>query len=146
VPGVRIYTAKVTVPVWESGDNSGELTTGILIRPGARDNEAADVSREFGLNVGYRQYFLENAQVELALYPSYAMEEGNAVTGEDYQGFALTTEVYGGYRFDIDSEAPVTFYALPQVGVGYTVFSDLGPSEEEERPSPTVNLQLGGRF
>lgn len=146
VPGVRIYTAKVTNTLWESGDASGELTAGVLVRPGTRDNEAADIFREFGLNLGYRQYFLDKAHVELALYPSYAIEIGNTVDGKDYSGFALTTELYAGYRFDLRRGTSFDWYLMPQGGVGYTLLSDLGPSEEEERPFPTLNLQVGGRF
>ncbi|MFP4331071.1 MAG: autotransporter outer membrane beta-barrel domain-containing protein [Spirochaetaceae bacterium] len=146
VPGVRIYTAKVTHTLWEADEASGEITFGVLIRPGTRDNEAADLFREYGINLGYRQYFLDKAQVELALYPSYAIEVGNSVDGLDYRGFALTGELYGGYRFDLTNDLDFNWYLMPQAGVGYTVISDLGPAEEAESPFPVLNLQVGGRF
>lgn len=113
VPGVEIHTAKVTSEVWQQNELAGELTFGVLVRPGTRDDENAEVFREFGLNIGYRQYFWRGAHLELALYPSWAIQEGNLVDGQDYSGFALTTELYGGYRFDVVSTDPVTFYLAP---------------------------------
>jgi hypothetical protein len=84
------------------------------------------------------------------------MEERNYRDGEDHQRFALTTEVYAGYRIDAgtgghhrsDESArgrPV-WYLMPQSGVGYTVFSDLGPATEEDSLFWTLNLQVGARF
>lgn len=156
VPGVGIYTAKGTRTLWSREDQTGEVTFGLLIRPGVDDDENADLFREYGVNLGYRHYFWRKAHLELALYPSWAIEERNYRDGEDHQGFALTTEVYAGYRIDVgtrdhhwseesDRSGPV-WYVMPQSGVGYTVFSDLGPPTVENSVFWTLNLQVGARF
>jgi hypothetical protein len=155
VPGVEIYTAKATRTLWAGDYASGDLTFGVLVRPGVED-ENAETFREFGLNLGYRQYFWKRAHLELALYPTWAIVEGNKADGEDYSGFALTTEAYYGYRFDLGGwryykddrpdDRRVVWYLMPQVGGGYTVYSDLGPTSEDEKPFWTLNLQVGAQF
>jgi hypothetical protein len=155
VPEVEIYTAKVTRTLWAGDYASGDLTVGVLVRPGVED-ENAETFREFGLNLGYRQYVWRRAHFELALYPSWAMEEGNKVDGNDYQGFALTTEAYYGYRFDLGGwrhhksgetdDRRLVWYLMPQIGAGYTLYSDLGPPSEDEKPFFTLNLQVGAQF
>ncbi len=155
VPEVEVYTAKATRTLWAGDYASGDLTFGVLVRPGVED-ENAETFREFGLNLGYRQYFWKRAHVELALYPSWAAEEGNKADGQDYSGFALTTEAYYGYRFDLGGwryykedrpdDRRAVWYLMPQAGAGYTVVSDLGPTTEDEKPFFALNLQVGAQF
>ncbi len=101
---------------------------------------------EFGLNLGYRHYFWKGFHAELALYPSSAQETQNKLDGKDYRGFALTTELYTGYTFNIAKGSNYSFYLMPQVGIGYNPISNLGPQTEESSAFPTLNLQLGIRF
>lgn len=146
VPGVEIYTAKATNTVWQNNTAQGDITFGVLIRPGTNNDENAERFSEFGLNLGYRHYFWKGFHAELALYPSLARETNNFADGKDYQGFALTTELYTGYRFTLYSGSAYSWYLMPQAGVGYNPISNLGPSTEVNSPFPTLNLQVGVRF
>jgi hypothetical protein len=146
VPGVEIYTAKATRTLWAKGNAHGDLTFGFLWRPGTTEDENAEEFSEIGANIGYRHYFWKGLHAELALYPSFAQETKNKIDGQDYEGFAMTTEFYAGYKFDVFNRAKYSFYLMPQAGIGYNVISNLGPETEENAPFPTLNLQIGINF
>jgi hypothetical protein len=146
VPGVEIFTAKATRSLWTRGNAHGDLTFGLLWRPGTTEDENAAEFSEIGGNLGYRHYFWKGLHAELALYPSFARESENKIDGQDYQGFALTTEFYAGYKFDIFKRQQYALYLMPQAGIGYNALSDLGPATEENAPFPTLNLQIGVSF
>ena len=146
VPGVEIYTAKATRTIWTKRKSHGDITFGLLVRPGTTDDENAEEFSEFGLNIGYRHYFWRGLHAELALYPSFVREVNNKIDGQDYEGFAMTTEFYTGYRFDVLKRTTYSLYLMPQAGIGYNVVSNLGPETEENAPFPTLNLQIGISF
>lgn len=146
VPGVEIYTAKATRTLWANDTAHGDLTFGFLLRPGTTEDENAQDFSEYGLNIGYRHYFWKGLHAELALYPSFAREINNNIDGRDYEGFAMTTELYAGYRFNVAKKTNYSFYLMPQTGIGYNVLSNLGPETEANAPFPTLNLQLGLNF
>lgn len=146
VPGVEIFTAKATKQIWSNENSSGELTFGLLWRPGTDDDENAEEFSEFGANIGYRHYFWKGFHGELALYPSIASESNNKIDEKDYRGFALTSEFYTGYKFKIFKKPTYNFYLIPQVGLGYNLISDLGPQSEPDSIFPTLNLQVGINF
>lgn len=135
VPGVGIYAAKAMIPVWSSGELSGELSAGFLYRPEVyRDTEG--YFKEIGFNLGYRQYLWKGAHIELALWPGYGTCRDNVVDGNDYESWALTTEMYAGYRFDL-ALGRLPLYLLPQIGVGATVLeSNPWPKTESEGVVP----------
>ena len=146
VPGVEIYTAKATNTLWRNEKMRGDLTFGLLLRPQTKDDENAETFREFGLNIGYRQYLIREWHVELAIYPSFAKEKGNFIDGGDYQGFAITAEFYTGYKFTFARDKAVSWYVMPQAGIGYNPYADLGPATEPGAPFPAINLQVGISF
>lgn len=146
VPGVEIYTAKATRTIWTKEKSHGDITIGFLLRPGTAEDENAEEFSEFGLNFGYRHYFWKGLHAELALYPSFAREVNNKIDGQDYEGFAMTTEFYTGYRFDVLKRTTYSLYLMPQAGIGYNVISNLGPETEANAPFPTLNLQIGINF
>jgi hypothetical protein len=146
VPGVEIYTAKATRTIWAREKSHGDITFGLLVRPGTRNDENAEKFSEFGLNIGYRHYFWKGLHAELAIYPSFAREVKNKIDGRDYEGFAMTTECYTGYRFDVLKKNIYSLYLMPQAGIGYNVISNLGPQTEANAPFPTLNLQIGINF
>jgi hypothetical protein len=146
VPGVEIYTGKLSTEILHHSSFSGELLTGFLLRPGTKNDPNADIFREYGIGIGYRQYLAKGFHLELMLFPSYATEIKNKKDGKDYRGFAMTTEFYAGYRFDLIKWQQKAFYLLPQAGIGYTVISNLGPASEADAPFPALNLQIGVRF
>jgi hypothetical protein len=147
VPGVEIYTGKMTRTLWDNDRQRGDLTFGFLWRPGTDQDENADIFREVGLNLGYRQYIWKGWHVELAFYPSFATTEGNKVDGMDYQGLALTTEGYTGYQFRLGGKDRNRFwYLMPQAGIGWNPYADLGPELESGGIFPTLNLQVGFAF
>lgn len=146
VPGVEIYTAKLTTTIFQSDKMRGELLTGILFRPGTKNDPNAEVFKEIGLGLGYRHYFTEGFHLEFMLFPSYAQEINNTIDGQDYKSLAMTTELYTGYKFNLFHREKYNLYLLPQVGVGYNVFSRLGPESEANAPFPVISLQLGVNF
>lgn len=146
VPGVGIYTAKATYTFWNRGLAHGDFTFGVLWRPGTSGDENAERFSEFGLNVGYRHYFWKGFHLEMAFYPSIAQETNNKIDGKDYRGFALTTELYTGYKFNLANRSNYSFYLMPQAGIGYNPISNLGPQTEESSAFPTLNLQVGLNF
>ncbi|GMQ30278.1 hypothetical protein [Algoriphagus confluentis] len=146
VPGVEIYTLRATRTLWTKENSHGDLTFGLLWRPGTDEDENAEEFSEFGINLGYRHYFWKGWHAELALYPSLASEKRNKIDGQDYEGFALTTEFYVGYKFDIIKRSTHNFYLMPQAGMGYNAVSNLGPETEANAPFPTLNLQVGINF
>ncbi len=146
VPGVEIYTAKATRTLWTNGNAHGDLTFGFLLRPGTTEDENAEEFSEFGVNIGYRHYFWKGLHAELALYPCFARERINKIDGQDYEGFAMTTEFYAGYKFDILKRTKYSIYLMPQAGIGYNFLSNLGPETEKNAPFPTFNLQIGVNF
>jgi len=146
VPGVEIYTAKLTSKLWQSEKMSGDILMGILVRPGTRNDPNAEVFPEFGVGLGYRQYIIKGFHLEIMLFPSYARELNNFADGRDYSSFAMTTELYGGYRFDLVKTDAYRFYLMPQAGAGMNVFSNLGPETETNAPFPVLSLQIGFNF
>ena len=147
IPGVGIYSAKATLPLWSAGELEGELTLGFLYRPPLfRDTEGT--FSELGLNLGYRQFLWKGLNVELALWPSRATLLDNVVDGRDYVSWGLTTELYAGWRFDFAGPGGLDFYILPQVGAGMTAFtSDPWPIQGgEDGPFFVGNLILGLRL
>lgn len=146
VPGVEIYTFKATYTLWTKNQMHGDFTFGILARPGTLNDDNAEKFSEIGMNTGYRQYFWKGLHAELAVYPSLAKETRNKKDGENYQGFALTMECYAGYQFSFSKEKSVSWYVMPQAGIGYNAISNLGPATRENAPFPTLNVQVGINF
>jgi len=124
----------------------GDLLTGILYRPGTRNDANAEIFKEIGIGLGYRQYFIKGFHAELMLFPSYAQEINNTIDGKNYGSFAMTTELYTGYKFNFRNRDNYNLYLMPQAGVGYNVFSNLGPETEANTPFPVLSLQLGVNF
>lgn len=154
VPGVEMYQARGTARLWSAGSLHGDLMFAVNVRPGVfRENEGT--FREFGPGVGYRQFFWRGLHLELAAYPSFARLERNVVTGATYEAFALTVEVYGGYRLllsELGFEAargwPVEPLVTLQGGVGANVFlSNRWPTASPDAPLFAVgSLLVGAAF
>ena len=146
VPSIEIYAAKVSNTLWKSKNMRGDLLTGLLIRPGTNNDPIASVFREFGLGLGYRQYLSKGFHVEFMLFPSYAMVEKNSIDGKDYKSFAMTTEFYTGYKLELTKKWTNKLYIIPQAGIGYNVYSRLGPETEANTPFPVLSLLIGLSF
>lgn len=110
VPVVEIYTAKATRTIWTKEKAHGDITFGILLRPGTSKDENAEEFSGFGLTLGYRHYFWKGLHAELALFSSLASEVNNKIDDQDYQGFTVTTEFYTGYRFDVLKRPTYSLY------------------------------------
>jgi hypothetical protein len=142
VPGIHIFTLKASYRLWRVGPARGELLFGFLGRPWVEDENAERIS-EIGGALGYRQYVWRGANVELALYPTWLRARGNFADGQDHDGFALTTEFYAGWRFDLLPRKKVGVYLIPQAGVGVDAVATAGPRSVPPSAFPVGNLHVG---
>jgi hypothetical protein len=154
VPGVGIYQARGGVKLWRDSSLQGDLLLAVHVRPPTTRETEGDFS-EYGGGVAYRQYFWRGLHAEVALYPSYARLDDSVVDGRTYESFALTTEIYAGYRFllsELGVKDAASWVAEPlatlQGGIGIpTLSSNPWPTTEEEAPLfPVATLLLGVAF
>jgi len=146
VPGIEIYQLRVPVTIWQNDKMKGDLVFGTTIRPSVTDDENAEKFSEYGLGLGYRHYIWKGLHIEPTVYFSYAKEEENKKDGKDYEGLAITTELYAGYKFDLLSRNMFDMYTIVQGGIGATPYQDLGPTTEDGDLIPVFTVLIGFNF
>jgi hypothetical protein len=131
-----MFQVRGSVRLWRASTLQGDLILAANIRPPVlRDSEG--LFSEYGGGLAYRQYFWRGLHAEIALYPSYARLDRNAVNGRSYESLALTTEVYAGYRFML-SELGVAAAAKWAVEPLITLQGGIGIQTFSSNPWPTA--------
>lgn len=146
IPGINIGQLKFTPVIYKSEKQSGELILGFMYRNTSED-ENAEVHKEIGGILGYRQFLFKGFHVEFNAQITSASAERNKIDNKDYNSPAVTTELYTGYRFELAKQNRISWYLIPQVGIGSNIYSKLGPETESSNGIfPIVSLLGGFRF
>jgi len=130
-PIVRIYQLHLTYAV---GDRQ-ELTFGPCFQ---NYRHTSFTAQAYTLLLGYRHYVWRGLHVEAELYPAYNNMRSH-VTGSDYPGLELWSEIKVGYRFHFNDR----WYIQPAPGIGFGIFqSNPPPGFWDEIQSPIFVPQL----
>ena len=93
--------------------------------------------------LGHRPCRWRGANVDPALHPTWPRARANVADGQDHEGFARTTEVYAGWRFDLLPRGKVGVYLVPRARIGVDAVSTAGPRTVPLSRFPVGNLHVG---